>query len=100
MGFDDLFDDIHTHHMNYREYEYHDENRQLTDSCHSYHGYGEHTKWLRIIKKIWSNRKLKVLVILAGIVFLMVLAISWIKYGKVRQNESGDNGFNLVNGII
>ena len=75
MGFDDLFEYKHTHHGNYREYKYHDENRHMTDSYQSDHGYGDHTKWLRIIKKIWNNKKLKVLVIVAGTVFLVVVIV-------------------------
>ena len=58
-----------------REYTDHDDSRYSLDSYHSYHGYGDHTKLLGIIKKIWSNRKLKILVILAVTVFLLIVVV-------------------------
>lgn len=75
MGFDDIFENKHGHYGNNRPYRNHDDNKFESDYYPSYSGYREHTKWLGIIKKILSNRKLKILVILAGTVFLVIAIV-------------------------
>ena len=75
MGFDDIFENKHVHNGNYRQRRYHDDIRYESDSYHSYPDYRDHTKWIRIIKKIWSKRILKVLVILAGTLLLIIAIV-------------------------
>ncbi len=78
MGFDDFFEDKRSHHGNYREqsyhnnYDNHDEHRCSHDSYPAYHGHQAHQKWVAILDRIRSNKKLKIMVIVAGSVLLLI----------------------------
>jgi hypothetical protein len=81
MGFDDLFEDKRSHHGNYRGYGYqdhhghhddHDYQRYSHGQYPSHHGYNDHQKWLAILNKIRSNKKLQLLVAVAVVVILII----------------------------
>jgi hypothetical protein len=78
MGFDDFFEDKRKHQGNFREHGYHDnydDNRYSQNSYPSYHGNNNHQKWVTILDKIRSNNKLKLIVVIAGIVILVIAII-------------------------
>lgn len=104
MGFDDFFEDKHRRHGNYSENRYHDDhdnhgnhgnhgnhsnhdnhgnhdghgyNRYSHDRRHSYHGNSDHQKWFTILEKIKTNKKLQLIVVIAGI-FILLIAIGLI----------------------
>ena len=72
MGFEDIFENKQKHRGNYREQKYPDKNRNSYDSHHSDYEHNDHLKWLNILKKIRGNQKLKMLVVVAGILILAI----------------------------
>ncbi len=75
MDFDDFFENKRRNHGNYREPVYHDADRYSHNSQHSYSGYSDHLKWINILEKIRRNKKLKLLVLLAGMLFLAIAIV-------------------------
>ena len=84
MGFDDFFEDKHKRYGNYREHRYHDDHdghddhRYSHESYPSHYGHSDHQQWITILNKVRSNKKLKLIVILAGIVILIIAAALFI----------------------
>jgi hypothetical protein len=75
MGFDDFYENKRRYQGNSRAQIYHNDNKYSSDSHNSYHGNVEHLKWLNIPDKIRSNKKLKLLVLLAGILILAIAIV-------------------------
>jgi hypothetical protein len=104
MDFDDFFENNRRKHGNYREPVYHDADRYSYNSHHSYSGYSGHLKWINIIEKIGRNKKLKLLVLLAGILFLaiaIVLIIILLPFFAKLYDYISQNGLQgLLDGII
>ncbi len=80
MGFDDIFENRNKHHGNYRGHQNHDDNRYhdghgySQHAQHAYPRYNDHDKWLTILSKVRSNKKLQLIVVLA-VVMILVIAI-------------------------
>jgi hypothetical protein len=76
MGFEDLFDNKRKYHGNYTDQKYHDENRYSHDTDYSNNEKDNQFKWSTYLEKVKSNKKLKRLVILAGVLILgLVIAL-------------------------
>jgi hypothetical protein len=75
MEFDDLFESNRRNRGNYREQQYHDDNRYSPESHNSNQGYDNHLNWSGILEKIRRNRKLKILVVIAGILILAIAVV-------------------------
>lgn len=81
MGFDDFFEDKHRHHGNYSKQRYHndhddhDNHGYAHGSYPSSHGHSDHQKWLSVLNKIRSNKKLQLIVVMAGIVILLIAVV-------------------------
>jgi hypothetical protein len=75
MELDDFFENKRGHQGNYRAQTYHDDNRYSHNSHQSYQGQDNHLKWLNILEKIRSSKKLKLLVALAGILILAIAIV-------------------------
>jgi hypothetical protein len=80
MGFDDIFENRNKHHGTYRGHHNNDDNRYHDGHGYSQHGqqpyprYNDHDKWLNILSKIRSNKKLQ-LVIFSAVILILVVAI-------------------------
>lgn len=72
MGFDDFLESKHSYRGNYSKHHYHDDDRYSHDSHRSYHKHSEHFNWMSILDKIRSNKKLKLFIIIAGILVLVI----------------------------
>ena len=100
MEFDDFFEDKRKRHGNYREHGYHDDNRYSHDSYPSIYGQIDHQKWISILDKIRSNKKLKLFVVIAAIVILVMtiaLVIALLPLILKLFNFIGQNG---VQGLL
>jgi hypothetical protein len=75
MEFDDLFENRQKHHGNYMKPKYHDEDRYSYDSNHAHYEHDKQLIWLKLLKNIWGNKKLKLVVIFGGILVLAVIII-------------------------
>ena len=75
MGFDDFYEKQRKHAQNYREHGYHDDDEYSHDSYSSYYGHGDQQKWVTILEKIRSNKKLKLIVVMAGIVIIVITIV-------------------------
>ena len=98
MGFDDIFERKHSHHGNYQE-RYHDDHRYSHDSHHSSHGHDAHLNLLNILGKIRGNKKLKLFIVLAGIVILaIVVTLIIVLFPLITKlfNYIGQNGLQGV----
>jgi uncharacterized protein YqhQ len=75
MGFEDFFDNRRGDNGNYRGNFSNDE-RRYPDESHTYkRGNNEQINWQEILEKIKGNNKLKMFVILAGILVLIIAVI-------------------------
>jgi len=74
MEVEEFFENKRQNQGNYRQLNYQDYNRGSQEMEHSYSERSIHQKWLTILEKIKSNKKLKILVVLAGI-FIITIAI-------------------------
>ena len=78
MEFDDIFEDKRKHYGHYREHRYHhgqenyDEYRYSHEQQYPIRRNEGHQQLLTIIDKIRNNRKLKMIIIMAGIVLLII----------------------------
>jgi hypothetical protein len=75
MGFDKYFENIHEQHGNLGKHNYPGSNNYTDDAQHSFQGEDLQQKLFRFLEKIKSDRKLKRLVILFGIVVLAILTV-------------------------
>ena len=75
MGFDDLFENRNKHYGNYSRQSHHDDKGYSHDSYRSYYGQGDHIRLLTILRKIWSNKRLKVFVLITGILVLIIITV-------------------------
>jgi hypothetical protein len=90
MGFDDLFEDKHKRHGNYREHSYHhdnddhyghdnkyghDDHKYSRTPYYSGHGNGGNMQLLNILDKVRNSGKLKLLVVITGIVILIIAVV-------------------------
>jgi hypothetical protein len=73
MGFDEIFENNRRHQGNYKESNYRDDNRYSPDSNNENHKNAYQEKWSAFLEKIKHDKKLKRLVILAGILILIVI---------------------------
>ena len=84
MGYDDFFEDKRKHHGNYREHEYyddhddHDYNRYSHEQHYPTQGSYGHLKLLTILDNIRSNKKLRLLVVIAGSVVLIIAIVLFV----------------------
>jgi hypothetical protein len=75
MGFEELFENKDRYQDNKRERSYPVGNGYVHESHRSSHEQDENLNWLNILQKIRSNKKLKLFVILAGILVLTILIV-------------------------
>jgi uncharacterized integral membrane protein len=75
MGFEELFENKDRYQENNRERRYPGSNRYVHESQRSSHGQDENLNWLNILQKIRSNKKLKLFVILGGLLVLIILIV-------------------------
>jgi hypothetical protein len=75
MGFEDIFENRDRYNEHYREERYPDHGRYSGNSRYSSHGEGDQFNWLIILEKIKSNKKLRILVFLAGLLVLTVAIV-------------------------
>ena len=72
MGFDDLFEQKHRNHGRYREQMHHDDHR-YSQTSHPYYGrHDDGMKWMMILQKLKESRKLRNLVVIAGLIILAI----------------------------
>jgi hypothetical protein len=72
MEFEEFFENKRKNQGNFRQLKYHDHNRGSQEIAHSYSENNIRQKWLTILEKIKSSKKLKILVVLAGIVIISI----------------------------
>ena len=75
MGFDDFFEDKRSHHGHYREHGYHDDHDHHRYSHGTYpsgNGYNDHQRWAAVLDKVRSNKKLQLIIAMAGIIAIVV----------------------------
>jgi hypothetical protein len=103
MGFDDLFEDNRKRSGHYREHGYRDDNSYTYDSHHSFSGHGEQMKWTAVLDKIRNDKKLKMIVIIAGIFILVIaatLVVAFLPLIMKLLNYISQNGLQgIVDGI-
>lgn len=75
MGFEELFENKDRYQENYREKRYPVNNGYVHESHRSSYGQDDNLNWLNILQKIRSNKKLKLFVILAGLLVLAILIV-------------------------
>jgi hypothetical protein len=75
MGFEDIFENRDRYNEHYREERYPDHGRYSGNSRNSSPGEGDQFNWLIILEKIKSNKKLRILVLLAGLLVLTVAIV-------------------------
>jgi hypothetical protein len=75
MGFEELFENKDRYQENNRERRYPGNNGYVHESHRSSHGQDDNLNWLNILQKIRSNKKLKLFVILAGLMVLTILIV-------------------------
>jgi type IV secretory pathway component VirB8 len=107
MDFDDFFENKHRNHGNYREQSNHDYTEYSNNSHHSYTDYGDHHRLVNILQAIRSSKKLKILVLVAGILLLVisiVLIITLLPLIIKLINYIGQNGlqglYNEITGFL
>jgi hypothetical protein len=75
MGFEELFENKDRYQENNRGRCYPDNNGYVHESQRSSHGQDENPSWLYILQKIRSNERLKLIVILGGLLVLTLLIV-------------------------
>lgn len=89
MDLDDLFESRRNKHGNSRDYRYHDDDHHHDErynpnphysSFHAPIRGSEHEKWIGMLDGIRTNKKLKVVVILAGILILGIVILLFIVF--------------------
>jgi hypothetical protein len=78
MEIDDFIEYKHRHHGNYREHgndDDHDYSRYSNEQHHPERGNFGHFKLINILDNIRSNKKLRLLVVIAGIVILLIAIV-------------------------
>jgi hypothetical protein len=75
MGFEEHFETRDRHQSNYREERFPVNNRHIDYSHHSSHGEGNFINWMNILQKIRSKKKLKIFVLLAGLLLLTIVIV-------------------------
>lgn len=73
MGFDELFENRDRYSENRRGLRYPDNNKYSHESHQSSFENADNINWFAILQKIRSNKKLKLLVLLAGFLVLTIL---------------------------
>lgn len=73
MGFEDFFENKDRYHESNRVRRYPVNNPYVHESQQSSHGQYDNLNWLSILQKIRGNKKLKLFVILAGLLVLTIL---------------------------
>jgi hypothetical protein len=75
MGFEELFENKDRYQQNNRERRYPDNNEYIHETQRSSDGQDENLNWLNILQKIRSNKKLKLFVILGGLLVLTMVIV-------------------------
>ena len=75
MGFEELFETRDKYPGNYREERYPADNTYIDYSRRTYYGEGDQFSWLIILEKIKSNKKLRIFVLLAGLLVLTIVIV-------------------------
>lgn len=75
MGFEELFENRDKYHGNYGEERFPVNNRYIHESHRSSQRQDNHLNWLDILEKIKSNKKLKLFVVLAGLLVLKIIIV-------------------------
>jgi hypothetical protein len=75
MGFEELFGTRDKYQGNYREERYPDNNKYNDYTHRSSYGKGDQINWFIILEKIKSNKKLRIFVVLAGLLVLTILIV-------------------------
>jgi hypothetical protein len=75
MGYDDFLENKQSYSGNYSKHKYHDEDRFSHETHYSRDRHHDHFNWLNILGKIRSNKKLKRLIIIAGILVLVITVV-------------------------
>lgn len=72
MEFEEFFENKRKHQRNFREHGYREDHPYSYDTHHSYPEHDNHQKWLTILDKIRSNKRLKVIAVLAVVLVISI----------------------------
>jgi hypothetical protein len=75
MGFEDHFETRDKHYGDYREHRYHDDRRPTVYRRPYSHEESDHFDWFSILDKIRNNNKLKLFVLIAGLLVLTIAIV-------------------------
>jgi hypothetical protein len=107
MGFEELFENNRKENMNYGGSRYPDDSRNSNNTRYPHHENEEKENWQNILEKIKNNRKLRVIVIWAGIILsaiAIVLIIALFPLIVKLINYIAQNGLqgviNTIEGFI
>jgi hypothetical protein len=107
MGFDDFIDNKHGYHENYSRHRYYENDRYSDDSYHKQSKQSDDLKWLNVLDKIRNNKKLKLIIVMAGLVIITIVVILIIAlYPLILKliNYISQNGlqgvFNDISGFL
>jgi hypothetical protein len=100
MEFDDFLENRGRKHGNYHEQRPHDDDRYSNGSYYSHQGQDDHLKWQNILDKIKGNKKLKQLVILAGVSIFIIVVVLIIILLPIIMKLIGYIGQNGLQGIL
>jgi type IV secretory pathway component VirB8 len=73
MGFEEFFENNQNYHGNYRRQGFHSDHKDTHQSRPSSYDKESHFDWMIFLAKIRSNKKLKVLAILASILIIAIV---------------------------
>jgi hypothetical protein len=103
MDFDEIFDNKHRRTGYQGGHSYNQNGRYMHDERHSGHGDSGNMRWVAVLDRIRSNKKLKVMVVMTGFLLLAIAAVVVIAlFPLIVQlvNYISQNGLQGVYGEI
>jgi hypothetical protein len=75
MGFEEIFENNRRYYRNYNENGHHDDKEHSYNSRYIFSGHGNNVHWQNILEKTRNNKKLKIIVLLAGLLVLTIVIV-------------------------